>query len=40
MMNGGNDRRHRVGGDLTMQYVLLIYTEEPTEQPSAEAMTA
>ena len=23
-----------------MQYVLLIYTEEPTEQPSAEAMTA
>jgi hypothetical protein len=23
-----------------MQYVLLIYTEEPTEQPSADAMTA
>jgi hypothetical protein len=24
----------------TMQYVLLIYTEEPAEQPSAEAMAA
>jgi hypothetical protein len=23
-----------------MQYVLLIYTEEPTEQPSADAMAA
>jgi hypothetical protein len=24
----------------TMQYILLIYTEEPTEQPAAEVMAA